>query len=131
MDVFIKLVAMALIALVLHLVVSKQSKDIGLLLILVACCMILIPAITYLEYIINFFRQLQVLGKLDPKFMAILIKSVGIGLLSEISSLICTDAGNSSLGKAIQILAVVIIIYLSLPLLSGLIELVGDILGEV
>lgn len=131
MSNIIKVVVLALIALILNLIVNKQNKDIGLVLSIATCCLILASAASYLEQIIVFLRNIQALGNLNPEFMAILLKVTGIGLLCEISSLICTDAGNSSLGKAIQIFSVVTIIYLSLPLLSAMIELVNSILGDI
>ena len=79
---------------------------------------------------IRFIRQLQRMGQLDADILQILLKSVGIGLLTEISALICTDVGNSALGKTLQIASVILILYISLPLLTSLMELVGEILGE-
>jgi hypothetical protein len=41
------------------------------------------------------------------------------------------DAGNSAMGKAIQISAVFVILWLSIPLLNGMLELVRELLGGV
>ena len=49
----------------------------------------------------------------------------------EITSLICTDAGNAALGKSVQILATCGILWLSIPLFTSLIDLLNKILGEV
>jgi len=131
MDVFIKAVTAALITVVLCLIVAKRDKDMSLLLTVVCCCMLVTVAVTYLEPVFSFFRQLQSLGDMDPEILGILLKSVGIGLLSEIVGLICADVGNSALGKALQIVAVALILWISLPLLNTLMGLVGEILGEV
>ena len=122
---------MALIAIVLHQVVSKQSKHIAVLLALAACCFILGAAIESLEPVFAFFNRLQSIGNLDADMITVLLKAVGIGLLAEIASGICTDAGNSAIGKAIQLMAVSVILLISLPLFSGLIELMEDILGNL
>ena len=63
--------------------------------------------------------------------LEILFKCVGIGLLAEISVLVCNDMGNASMGKTLQILATVVILWLSLPMLNSLLELMGRILGEL
>ena len=47
------------------------------------------------------------------------------------AALVCTDAGNGSLGKSLQFLASAVIIYLSIPVLNGLMDLLQQILGEV
>jgi hypothetical protein len=56
---------------------------------------------------------------------------IGIGILSEISALICADAGNSSLGKALQILGGTAMLWLSLPVFRTLVDLIRSILGAL
>ena len=43
----------------------------------------------------------------------------------------CTDAGNGALGKALQLLTGAVILWLSIPLIQALIELLSEMLGEV
>ena len=131
MDDFVKCAAGILIAVVLILTISKQEKDISILLIISVCCMVLVVAAAYLQPVIDFLRQLQSIGQLDSESITILLKCVGVGLLSEITCLICTDSGNASLGKALQLLATATILWISLPLLSELMELIDQILGAV
>ena len=131
MEIFFKLIAGALIAAVLGLLLSKKDKDIALLLTAGASGIILITAFFYLEPVLGFFTELQRIGNLDTEIMRILIKSVGIGLLGEIASLICADMGNAALGKALQAAATILILWLSLPLLKGLLTLICDILEKI
>ena len=70
------------------------------------------------------------MGQLDGDWVTILMKAVGIGLIAEIAALVCSDAGNASLAKAIGILSSAVMLWLSLPLLQGLLELVQNMLGE-
>lgn len=131
MDVFLKACVGILITVVLSLVLSKQGKDISLLLTVAVCCMVVTAAITYLQPVIDFFRELRSIGQLDSNMLNVLLKAVGIGLLAEITSLICTDAGSAALGKTLQILATAVILWLALPLFNELIELIDTILGAV
>lgn len=131
MDAFIKSSGGILIALVLYLVLLKQGKDISLLLTVTVCCMVTAVAIGYLKPVVSFLTQLQMVGKLDDTMLKTILKAVGIGLLSEIVSLVCIDAGNAALSKTLQILAAAVILWLSLPLFSSLIELIEEILVSV
>lgn len=131
MELFIKAVAVVLVTVVLALALHKQGKDFSLLLTIIVCCMVTTAALTYLDPVVSFFKQLQTQAQLDSEMLKILMKAVGIGLLAEIASLICSDAGNAALGKTIQVLASAVALWVSLPLLNGLMELVGQILGEV
>ena len=131
MEDFLKAIVGILIAVILALTLDKQGKDISLLLILFVCCAVVTVAISYLQPVINFFRKLQTLGDLDPEMLRVVLKAVGIGLLAELTGLICADAGNVSLGKALQILAAAVILWLMLPLFTQLIEMIENILGAV
>ena len=128
MDEFIKAVAGVLITLVLYLMVSRQSKDLAAIAAAVACIMLAASAIHYLRPIISFFEQLQSIGRFDSQCVSILLRCVGIGILSEITSLICTDAGNAALGKTLQLTAGIVVLWISLPLFTKLIELIEGLL---
>jgi stage III sporulation protein AD len=131
MSIFVKASALALIVSVLYQMVSGRNKEIGTLLLVLGSCVILITAVSYLEPVFAFIRKLQTLGKLNNEMLEILLKSVGIGLLAEISVLVCNDMGNASMGKTLQILATAAISWLSLPMLNSLLDLIGNLLGEV
>ena len=128
MELFLKAISGVFVAIAMCLVISKHSKE-GVILISVAmCCMIASVAMTYLQPAISFFSRMEQNGNLDPEIMQILFKATGVAILSEISSLICIDAGNGTLGKTIQLLATATILWLSLPLFSKLLSLIENIL---
>lgn len=131
MEIFVKAVAGVLIATVVSLILSKQGKDFSVLLVICVCCMVTAVGLGYLEAIIDFIRMLQQKGNLNSDLIAILLKAVGIGILSEITSMICTDSGNAALGKVIQFLTSAVILWLCIPLFTQLIELIESVLGAV
>lgn len=131
MDMFIKAAAGVLIALVLYLVLAKQGKDFSLLLTVFVCCMVTSAAVNSLQPVISFFYKLESLGQLDNNMLGIILKAVGIGMLGEITGLICADAGNAALGKTLQILASAVILCMSVPLFSSLIELLEEIMVSI
>ena len=128
MDEFIKVTACVLVTLVLYLAVERQSKEIALIAVMVAGVMVATMAMSYMQSIISFFTRLQSMGNFVPEYLSILLRCVCIGILAEIVSLICIDAGNAALGKMLQFAAGIIILWLSLPLFVKLIELVEEIL---
>ncbi len=128
MDNFLKASGGILIALVFYLILAKQSKDISLLLTVVVCTMVIFAALKYLEPIVNLIEDLRILGNLDNKMLEILMKSVGIALIAEIVGHICSDTGNSAMGKSVQILATGVILWFSVPLFSELLKLMEEIL---
>lgn len=128
MDIFLKATAGVLIALILTLILSKQGKDFSLLLTILVCTAVSAAAISYLTPVVNFFDRLQRLGKLDPDIVKILLRAVGIGLLAEITGLICSDSGNAALGKTLQFLGGAVVLWMSVPLFTNIIDLIEEIL---
>ena len=130
MVLFWKTAAGALITVVLGLALGN-NRDFSMMLSLAACTMLSILALTYLEPILEFLRELESISQLQGDMLSILLKSAGIGLVAEIAAVICADAGNASLGKSLQLLGTGVILCLSLPILRTMLELIQKILGEL
>ena len=131
MNVFLKAIAGVFISLILWLCLEKSEKNISLLLTLAACVLLLASAVSLLNPVITFVEKLRQVGELNKEYIKVILKVVGVGLISEISALICKDAGNESLGKALQIMSAVIVLLLSIPIFEKLLELLNDILGTI
>ena len=131
MESFWQWIAGAMLTVVLGIALGKQGKEISLVLSMVVCAMVLMAAAAYLQPVMAFIQRLQALGRLDSQYGQILLKAVGIGLITELAVLICNDAGNSALGKALQIAATVVVLWISLPLMEALLILIESIMGAV
>ena len=131
MDTFVKAAGLCLLAVILWQILTGYSKNFAILLSIGVCCMIAVAAVGYLDSVLAFFIRLQDRGGWNGELMQILIKSVGIGLVAEMASLICSDAGNSAMGKAVSMIGIAVILWLSLPLFSGLLDLIDLILGGI
>ncbi len=131
MDVFLKAAAGILVAIILILLLAKQGKDLSVLLIIAVCCMVVSASFTYLQPIKELLGRLQTIGALNSDTLSIMLKAVGIGLIAEVTSLICADSGNTAMGKTLQFLASAVILWLSIPLLNELLELLDNILGAI
>ena len=131
MDVFLKVMAAVLITSILTMILSKQGADISLLLTIAVCCMVIAAAVSYLQPIINFAYRLIQIGDLDMSLFGVVLKSVGIGIVSQIASLICADSGNQSLSKAVQIMTSAIILSFSIPAFEQMLSLIEMVLEKV
>ena len=88
-------------------------------------------ALRYLEPVLDLFDTLREIGGLNNELVQILLKVLGVSLISQISCMICNDAGNSALAKSLQILTAAVILWLSLPLYNGLLELIKEVLEAI
>lgn len=128
MDKFFVSVAGVLLTVILTLPLRKQSGEIALVMSLCGCVLVIGVALSFLSPILAFIRNLRQIASLNSQMLGILLKVTGVSLLSEIAGTVCADAGNAALGKALQLLATVVILYLSLPMMTALLELVEKIL---
>ena len=129
MTLFVQCSAGALVAAILGLALEKQGKDMALLLTVGVSVMILAVAISYLAPVMAFLEELRVLGNFSSEMVSALLKILGMGILTEAAAMVCADAGNSSLAKALQLLGSMVILWLSIPIFSALMDLVREILG--
>lgn len=120
-----------LLAVVFVLILKNSNRGIGELLSLLVCCMVLMAAVNYLSPVIQFVESIQSISGLDGELLKILLKVVGISVTAEIASLLCEDAGNSAMGKTLQIFATAVILCLSLPMLTSLLQLIEGILKRI
>lgn len=131
METVFQICTVAILAVLLCATVSNRAKEIGSVLSMAVCVMILLSGARYLSPIMDFISQLRQIGNLSGDMIGILVKIVGIGMISEITCLICSDSGNGSLGKAVQIVTTVVTVWLAMPIYNALLDLIRRILEEL
>lgn len=129
MSLFWKAAAAVLIALVLGK--SIKENELGLMLSMAVCIMVGMIAVTYLTPIGEFLKKLKELGNLQGDMLGILLKVLGIAIVTELTEMICKDSGNASLGQAMVLLGTCVILWLSLPIFEMLMAMIQRILGEI
>lgn len=131
MDLYVKAIACVLIGVVLCLCLYGKGKEISLVLALLICIMVITAGFSYLRSVISFFGELQQRIGLDNGLLHILLKAVGVAIMGEIAGLICNDAGQTSLSKAVQILTTAVILWISLPLYTQILALIEELLTGI
>lgn len=120
-----------ILSVVLMLLLGKQGGEMTVLLSVACCCLVGVLAFGYLKDVIDFVHRLKLISKLDDGLMSVLLKAVGVGLIGEFASLICADAGNAAQSKAVQLLTSAVILWLSIPVLEILLDLLEKMLGAL
>lgn len=127
MDV-IKIVGFSIFSIFMILTIKEQRKDIALVLSMVAGVGLLIFSITKLSDIVEMMDDLVIKSGMNKEFFTIILKVTGISYIIEFGRNICIDAGESSIASKLEIAGKIIIVTLSLPLISALVELLSDII---
>ena len=81
-----------------------------------------------LSGIINLVESIQTKSSINMKFVALLVKITGIAFLSEFAVSICKDSGESAIASKIELGSKIIIISMSIPIISSLLEIILKIL---
>ena len=123
-----KAAAIVILTVILGAAVGRTEKDIAVVLTATACCIVAAAAVRYLSDVVVFLWQLSNAAETGNLFLEHLLKITGVALLTELTCLISTDAGNASLGKAIQILGKAVILVQALPVFEAFLAIVQDIL---
>lgn len=129
MDTLFKIVAGIMVSLILLIVLERRDKHIAMLLTLAICCMTVALSAEFLRPIIQLIKQLQRTAEIDAFFLSQLIKTVATAAICEITAALCAESGYASLGKTLQYVGTAVILYLSIPLITALMELITDLLG--
>lgn len=124
-----KAVAGVMIGVVLTITLKKQEQDIGVLLAMTICCLVIFAAVTYLKPVLVFLQELGDMADIQEDTLGILMKAVGIALITQIGCAICKDAGNGSQEAALQLLGSAVILSFSVPVYRSFLSLLQEILG--
>ena len=128
MDIYLKMVGITAVGILLCLILSKNAKDYSFLITIVLCCGLCLASVEFLAPIFQFLTDLEGwVGKTAP-LLEILVKAVGLSLIGELMANICVDAGHAAVGKTVQLSTTIALIYIAIPLIQSLFELIESVL---
>lgn len=131
MENFWKTIALVLISVILCIAVGRQAKEFSVILAMLVFCIAALTAVSYLEPVFSLLSHLASMGNTQNDVLGILLKACGIALVSEFAGMVCADAGNNSLAKAVQLLGSTAILYITIPLVQMFLNLLQNLLGNV
>jgi stage III sporulation protein AD len=124
----IKVIGIALIALVIIIVVKQYKPEFAVYVSLAAGVLLLSMSFQSIADILNLINSYTEQVSINNKFVLILIKITGIAILAEFATSICKDAGETAIASKLDIASKVIIISVSIPIITSLLEVVLKIL---
>ena len=128
MEEIIKIIGIGLIALVIAIILKQYRPEYAIYVSIVAGILILVFIMSKITGIINLLKAISDKTYINKQFLSILLKITGIAIITEFAVSICTDAGEKAIASKIEIGSKVIIIAMSIPIISRLLELIIEIL---
>lgn len=123
-----KIIGIGLIGLIIIVILKQYKPELAIYVSIIAGVLILAFAIEKLTGIINLLQSISNKTNINSSFLKILLKITGITFITEFAVSICSDAGEKAIASKIEIGSKVIIITMSIPIITSLLELVLEIL---
>ena len=127
MDI-IKIIGVGLISLIIIIIVRQYKPEFTLYVSLLAGALILLFIMDKIDGIISLLTSLSNKTAINNEFLGLLIKITGIAFLTEFAVSICKDTGESAIASKIDMGGKVIIISMSIPIISSLLETIIEVL---
>lgn len=124
----IKIIGIGLISLIIIIIVKQYKPEFAVYISIVSGILILTLAFNKLTEIIRLLTNLANKSSVNGKFIILLLKITGIALLTEFAVSLCKDSGESAIANKIDIGGKVMIVAVSIPIISSLLETVTKIL---
>lgn len=126
MSIF-KVVGFGIIAVSLIIILKNQKPELALMCVLASSIIMLLFIFDELKAVVDLLNRLIESSSIDKNFLKIILKIVGISYIVEFGRNICNDAGESSIANKIEIAGKVIIVSLSIPIVTSLVEIVSAV----
>ena len=114
--------ALGIVAVLLAVQVKGLKGEYGTYLSAAAGAVIFSYGLLKLETILEAARKIQEYINVNPVYLTVLVKMIGIAYIAEFASGICKDAGYSSIGAQIEIFGKLSILAVSMPVVLALLE---------
>ena len=124
----IKIVGIALVALVIIILLKQYRPEFAIYVSIIVGVLILALAMRKITGVINLLKSISEKTYINKQFLGILLKITGIAIITEFAVSICSDAGEKAIASKIEMGSKVIIIAMSIPIISSLLELIVEIL---
>ena len=124
----IKIVGIGLIALVIILILRQYKPEFAIYVSIGAGILIFSIIAGKLSGIIEVLKSFTNKTSINNEFLTLLIKITGIAILTEFAVSICKDSGESAIASKVDLSGKVIIMSMSIPIMSSLLETIISIL---
>lgn len=117
-----------MISCVIVIVVKQYKPEYALISTIAAGCVILIAVSGRFEAVLSEIKTISQNSGIKAEYMEIMLKSLGICYLTQFSSDICTDFGQTSLASKIELCGKLTLSALSIPLLISIVETINKMM---
>ena len=127
MEIF-KIVGVGILTCIVAVIIKQIKPEFFILVVLAGSIIVLLLVADRLKSLIDYIITIFSKTRLDYSLFSSILKIIGVGYLTEFASSICNDSGNTSVGEKIIFAGKVVILCLSLPIITSLLDTIIELL---
>lgn len=124
----VKIIGVGITALIIIIILKQYKPEFTVYVSIIAGVIILLMVMDKLSAVVNILSSLASKTGTGSTFLKILLKITGIAILTEFAVSICKDSGETAIASKIDLGGKIIIISISIPIITALLELLIQIL---
>lgn len=124
----VRIIGIGFIALISIIILKQYKPEFAIYISIFAGILILTLSLSKITGIINLLTDISNKANLNTQFLKIILKITGIAILTEFAVSICNDCNENAIANKINIGSQVLIITISLPIMTSLLETLVKIL---
>ena len=128
MSEVIKIIGIGMISLIIIIIIKQYRPEFAVYISIISGILILAISLQKMGEIVSLIKSISDKAGINGEFLKIILKITGIAILAEFAVSICKDSGESAIASKIEMGSKVIIISMSIPIISSLLELMLNIL---
>jgi stage III sporulation protein AD len=124
----LNIIALGIISVFVVSLLKRTQKEVGLAVAVIVGILIFLMMIDKLVYVVEKIIEMSNKVSFAGGYVKTLIKMTGIALVSEYTASVCKDSGESAIAEKVEFAGKIIILFLSLPLIMSLFDLITKFL---
>ena len=124
----IKVFSIAVISTVSYALIKKYSPEYTLIAELAAVILVILLAYPYLCDLLDLINDYSNDIGIDSAYIKIILKALGIALVTQLTTDMCKDAGENALATKTEFAGKILMLSTSIPMIKALIELTVKII---
>jgi stage III sporulation protein AD len=124
----IKIVGVGIATTICYVLVKQVKSEFAIFVALSGSIIMLVMIVGQVSGVVEYFNEIMQKTGINTTVYYTILKIIGVGYLTEFASNLCSDAGTSGIGNKIMLGGKIIILCLSLPIITALIDIIIDIL---
>lgn len=118
----------AVVTVIMYVTLKPKNGEIALMLIISCSTIILVLVLSEVSAVVKQINQIIALSQIDGNYVVILLKVIGICLITEFAVNTCKDAGSNTLANNVSLAGKIMVTVTALPLYSDILSTVMSLM---